>query len=72
MLKRFAHDDFKNLPNIHFSELPLRMEGDSDDEGTDSEAEWPSKALDLGRDTNCSLEENEERRQAIVNWISTM
>jgi len=46
-LKTFAHDDYKNCENIKFSELPLRMEGDSDDDGTDSEAEWPSLALDL-------------------------
>ena len=39
VLKRFAHDDYKNLENIYFSELPLRMEGDSDDDGTDSELE---------------------------------
>ena len=30
VLKRFAHDDYKNLKNIYFSELALRMEGDSD------------------------------------------
>ncbi|KAF7360106.1 hypothetical protein MVEN_00739000 [Mycena venus] len=71
VLKRFAHDDYKNLVNINFSELPLRMEGDSDDDGTDSEAEWPSLGLDLGRDVESSLEEREERHRAVAEWIST-
>ena len=71
VLKRFAHDDYKNLENINFSELPLRMEGDSDDDGTDSEAEWPSLGLDLGRVVENSLEEHEERHRAVATWIST-
>ncbi|KAJ6524460.1 hypothetical protein DFH09DRAFT_1189646, partial [Mycena vulgaris] len=70
VLQRFAHDDYKNLANINFSELPLRMEGDSDDDGTDSEAEWPSLGLDLGRDVENSLEEREERHRAVAKWIS--
>ena len=49
VLKRFAHDDYKSLENIYFSELPLRMEGDSDEDGMDSELECPSKSLDIGR-----------------------
>jgi len=71
VLKRFAHDDYKSLENINFSELPLRMEGDSDDDGTDSEAEWPSLGLDLGRVVENSLEEREERHRAVAAWIST-
>ena len=71
VLKRFAHDDYKNLQNITFYELPLRMEGDSDDDGTDSEAGWPSMGLDLGRVVENSLEEREECHRAVVTWIST-
>ncbi|KAJ7210463.1 hypothetical protein GGX14DRAFT_450810 [Mycena pura] len=71
VLKRFAHADYKNLPNINFSMLPLRMKGDSDDEGTDSEAEWPSMALDLGRAVKNSLEERDERHGAVAEWIIT-
>ena len=71
VLKRFAHDDYKNLENINFSELPLRMEGGSDDDGTDSEAEWPSLGLDLGRVVENSLEECEERHRAVATWTST-
>jgi len=48
------------------------MEGDSDDDGTDSEAEWPSMAFDLGRVLENSLEEHEERRRAGATWISTV
>ncbi|KAF8998746.1 hypothetical protein BDZ89DRAFT_1251621 [Hymenopellis radicata] len=71
VLKKFANDDYRNLPNIHFSELPLRMEGDSDDDGTDSELEWPSKGFDLGRDVGNSLEEREEHHLATARWVST-
>jgi hypothetical protein len=46
------------------------MEGDSDDDGTDSEAEWPSLSLDLGRDLENSLEEREERNRAVAKWTS--
>ncbi|KAJ7280378.1 hypothetical protein C8J57DRAFT_1433985 [Mycena rebaudengoi] len=71
VLKRFAHDDYKNLANISYSELPLRMEGDdSDDDGTDSGAEWPSLGLDFGRSVENSLEERQERHQAVSKWIS--
>ena len=48
------------------------MEGDSDDNGTDSEAEWPSLGLDLGRVVENSLEEREERHRVVAMWISTM
>ncbi|KIM44440.1 hypothetical protein M413DRAFT_431451 [Hebeloma cylindrosporum] len=68
VLKRFAHNDYKNLENIMFSELPLRMEGDSDDDGTDSEMEWPSKGLDLGRVVENSIEEREERHRTVAAW----
>ena len=71
VIKKFAHDDYKNLENIYFSELPLRMEGDSDD-GTDSELEWPSMAFDLGRVVENDLEEREERHRAVATWISTV
>ena len=71
VLKRFAHEDYKNLENINFSELPLRMEGDSNDDGTDSEAEWPSKGLDLGRVVENSSKEREECHRAVATWIST-
>ncbi|KAJ7936647.1 hypothetical protein B0H13DRAFT_2303706 [Mycena leptocephala] len=59
VLKKFGHADYKTLPNIKYSELPLRMEGDSDDDGTDSEAEWPSAALDRGR----AVDARRERRR---------
>ncbi len=70
VLKRFAHDDYKDLANIYFSELTLRMKGDSDNEGTDSELEWPSKALDLGREMENRKVEDEERHQAVAQWVS--
>ncbi|KAJ7132206.1 hypothetical protein C8R44DRAFT_612100 [Mycena epipterygia] len=72
VLKKFGHADYKTLPNIKYSELPLRMEGDSDDDGTDSEAEWPSAALDRGRAVQASIEANEHRHKDIADWIKTV
>jgi len=73
VLKKFGHTDYKNLQNINFWELPLRMEGDSDegsDYGTDSDTEWPSAALDRGRAVQASIENNEIRHKFIADWIA--
>ena len=49
------------------------MKGNNHD-GMDGEAEWLSKALDLGRVVDKSLEEHEEHEEhcdkAIAEWIS--
>ncbi|KIJ90736.1 hypothetical protein K443DRAFT_14992 [Laccaria amethystina LaAM-08-1] len=50
----YAHCDHENHLNVDFPELPLRMAGDSDNDGTNSEAEWPTRLLDLRRDTENS------------------
>jgi hypothetical protein len=42
VIRKFAHSDYRDLQNVYYSELPLGMEGDSDNEGIDSEYEWPS------------------------------
>jgi hypothetical protein len=52
----------KILQNMHYYELCLRREGDSDDEGTDSEFEWPAAALDPGRAVKAAIEDPEERQ----------
>jgi hypothetical protein len=49
--------------------LPLRMEGDSDDEGTDSECEWPSAVLDRGRALQTTIEDVEERQRSVAEWV---
>jgi hypothetical protein len=56
------------MENIYFSELPLRMEGDSDDEGTDSEYEWPSATFDRGRAMQMEIEHHEERQRFVAEW----
>ena len=70
VIRKFAHDDYKNLQNIHYHELPLRMEGDSDDEGTDSEYEWPSAVFDRGRAMQMDIAEHEERQRLIAEWAA--
>jgi hypothetical protein len=46
------------------------MEGSSDDEGTDSEFEWPLAALDRGRAMRASIEDHEERQRFAEEWIT--
>ncbi|KAJ7743949.1 hypothetical protein DFH07DRAFT_749740 [Mycena maculata] len=36
VVRRFGHADYKNITNIKYPELPVPMEGDSDEEITDS------------------------------------
>ena len=66
MLKKFApHEDFLN---IDFPELPLRMEGPSDYDDTDSEVGWPTRLLDLRRDVESSRSAIERLRSGI--WMA--
>ncbi len=46
------------------------MEGDSDNEGTDSDFEWPSALLDRGRAMQANIEHNEERHTYIEEWAT--
>jgi hypothetical protein len=48
------------------------MEGDSDDEGTDSEYEWPSAALDRGRAMQAEIEQQEERQRFVAGWATAL
>ena len=48
------------------------MEGDSDDEGTDIEYEWPSAALDRGRAMQMAIEDRKERQRSVAEWVSTV
>jgi len=72
VLKKFAQRDYKDFQNIYYMELPFRTEGDSDDEGTDSELEWPSAALDRGRYVQATIEQHEEQQRFVVDWITTV
>ena len=56
------------MEHINYYELPLRMEGDSDDEGTDSEFEWPSALFDRGRAMQAAMKQNEERHRSVAEW----
>jgi len=70
VIRKFAHSDYRSLQNIHYCELPLRMEGDSDDEGTDSECEWPSAVLDRGRAMQMAIEDREDRQRSVAEWVT--
>jgi hypothetical protein len=45
------------------------MEGDSEDEGTDDDYEWPSAALDHGRAVQMTIEDGEERQRSVAEWV---
>lgn len=72
VIKKFAHSDYKSLQNIRYCELPLRMEGDSDDEDTDGEHDWPSAALDCGRAMQAEIEQDEERQRSVAGWVAAV
>jgi hypothetical protein len=70
VLRKFAHSDYRNMDNITYYELPLRMEGDSDDEGTENEHGWPSAALDRGRAIQMESEDREECQRLVSEWVT--
>jgi hypothetical protein len=71
VIRKFAHPDYRHLQNIQYYELPVPMEGDSDDDGTDSQYEWPSAALDRGRAMQMEIEHHEERQRSVAQWVTT-
>jgi len=46
------------------------MDGDSDDEGTDSDFEWPSAALDRGRAMEAVIKDHEGRQRHVADWVT--
>ncbi|KAJ7068681.1 hypothetical protein C8F01DRAFT_1118949 [Mycena amicta] len=71
VLAKFGHTDYKALPNIYYSELPFRAYGDSDDEGTDSEADWPSAVFDRARALKATLEDDAQRQSDVAHWVES-
>jgi hypothetical protein len=48
------------------------MEGDFDDEDTDSEHEWPSAAFDRGRAVEAETKQHEERQRFVGEWVTAL
>jgi hypothetical protein len=48
------------------------MEGDSEDEDTDSEYEWPSAAVDRGRAMEVATEHRTARERVVAEWVTTV
>ncbi|KAJ7666128.1 hypothetical protein DFH06DRAFT_267634 [Mycena polygramma] len=69
-----AQFGYRAAPNndIEYEQLPLPMDGDSGSDGgdTDSDADWPSAALDWGRLLQETHVRDIERRKAVVEWIT--
>lgn len=53
------------MQNVHYCELPLGMEGDSDNEDTDTKFERPSAALDRGRAMQMAYREHRVTLQQV-------
>lgn len=66
IIQKFAHPNYKSLQHIHYSELVLPMEEDSDDEGICSKYDWPSAPLDLGRAMLGTIEVCEEQQRVVA------
>jgi hypothetical protein len=47
------------------------MEGDSDNEGTDSGHDWPSAPFDYGQAMQMEIEHHEERQRSVAEWVTT-
>jgi len=68
VIRKFAHTDYRNMQYINYSELPLRMEDDSDD----GEPDWPSAPLDYGRAMQAMIEEFKEQQRAVAEWVTAL
>jgi hypothetical protein len=60
----------KTCKIFFYYELSLRMEGDSEGEGTDSECEWPSAVLDHGRAMQMAIKHHEARKRVVAEWVN--
>lgn len=54
------------MESIFYYGLPLRMEGDSNDEGTDNEQGWPTAVLDHGQVVQMEIEDHEEHQRCVT------
>jgi len=72
VIRKFAHSDYRNMQHIQYSELSLRMEGDSDDSDADSEPNWPSAPLDYGRAMQAMIGEFKEQQRAVAEWVTAL
>jgi hypothetical protein len=68
VIRRFKTVQFQNLANIVYHKLDLRMEDDSDNNGSDNEADWPSKIFDSGRAADAMEQEYRARMDGVARW----
>lgn len=71
MIKHLGHKDYKDLSNIVYMEVPKRFVGDSDDDGTDEDFEWPSRVFDEGRALADELVEEEVLHHRTLEWVQS-
>ncbi|KAJ3766335.1 hypothetical protein FB446DRAFT_395440 [Lentinula raphanica] len=72
VIRKFSTTDYQNIENIAMYETSVLMKGDSDDEGTDSEADWPSAIFDRGRFAYAQAQLEAERMDAVARWIASV
>ncbi|KAJ3836213.1 hypothetical protein F5878DRAFT_541775 [Lentinula raphanica] len=71
VIRKFSTTDYQNIENIAMYEKSVLMKGDSDDEATDSEADWPSAIFDRGRFAYAQAQLEAERMDAVARWIAS-
>ncbi|KAJ3769688.1 hypothetical protein FB446DRAFT_746854 [Lentinula raphanica] len=71
VIRKFSTTDYQNIEHIAMHEKSVLMKGDSDDEGTDSEADWPSAIFDRGRFAYAQAQLEAERMDAVAQWIAS-
>jgi hypothetical protein len=72
---KFGTDAYKTFGNIRHHSLSLRLEGDSDSEGTDHDATWPTARIDQPRWVVQDEEEERNKQEVaeahVARWIMT-
>ncbi|KAJ3754983.1 hypothetical protein EV360DRAFT_50601 [Lentinula raphanica] len=71
VIRKFSTTDYQNIAHIALYEKSVPMKGDSEDEGTDSEADWPSAIFDRGRMAYAEAQLEAERMDAVAQWIAS-
>ncbi|KAJ3777417.1 hypothetical protein FB446DRAFT_634145 [Lentinula raphanica] len=71
VIHEFSTTDYQNIAHIALSEKLVQMKGDSDDECTDSEADWPSAVFDRARFAWAQAQLEAERMDAVAQWIAS-
>ncbi|KAJ3976529.1 hypothetical protein EV361DRAFT_838118 [Lentinula raphanica] len=71
VIRKFSTSDYQDIAHIALPEKSVQMKEDSDDECTDSEADWPSAVFDRARFAWAQAQLEAERMDAVAQWIAS-